>query len=467
MGNASSTAVHDCLLAAVDHNTDLAAFRGDSLFQSHIPLYNLNFPVVPTAIIFPETSEQVAEVVRCAASNGSKVQAYSGGHSYGNYGLGGNDGAIVVNLKNMQQFSMDARTNIATVGAGTKLGPLQTRLYNAGHRAVAHGSCPQVGIGGHFTIGGLGAMSRQWGAALDHVVEAEVVLANATIVTASDTQNQELFFAIKGAAASFGIVTEFKLRTHPAPPEAVQWSFTLNVGSTAEKARLFRDWQDLISANNLTRKFSTELVLFELGALVSGTFLGSKEEFDDFKLENHFPLLDAGNIVYLTDWIGMTPSVAYPALSMQSPCLSPREQLIPDTGVDEMLTYIDNTSKGTLAWFIIFDLEGGAINDVPTNATAYAHRETIMWMQSYAVNPLGSVSETTKSFLDGLNNVIASTHPRAQFGSYPGYVDPWMDNAQHAYWGPNLPKLQQIKTAIDPNDLFHNPQSVPVNPKIT
>ena len=75
---------------------------------------------------------------------------------------------------------------------------------------MSHGTCPQVGSGGHFTIGGHGPISRQFGAALDHIVEVEVVLANSSIVTAWDAQNQDIFFAIKGAASGFGIVTEFK-----------------------------------------------------------------------------------------------------------------------------------------------------------------------------------------------------------------------------------------------------------------
>lgn len=87
MGNISSIPGHDCLLKAVGHNADLVAFRGDSFFQFHaLPLYNLNFPVAPAVITYPKTTDQVAAIVRCAADHNYEVQAYSGGHSYGNYG---------------------------------------------------------------------------------------------------------------------------------------------------------------------------------------------------------------------------------------------------------------------------------------------------------------------------------------------------------------------------------------------
>jgi FAD/FMN-containing dehydrogenase len=131
-------------------------------------------------------------------------------------GIGGQDNSIVVDLKNFQQFSMEKTSWQATIGGGTLLGDVTKRLHDNGKRAMAHGTCPQVGIGGHATIGGLGPSSRMWGSALDHVEEVEVVLANSSIVRASDTQNQDIFWALKGAGASFGIITEFKV-THLSP----------------------------------------------------------------------------------------------------------------------------------------------------------------------------------------------------------------------------------------------------------
>ena len=83
---------------------------------------------------------------------------------------------------------MDNSTWQATIGGGTLLGDVTKRLHENGNRAMAHGTCPQVGIGGHATIGGLGPSSRMWGSALDHVEEVEVVLANSTVVRATETE---------------------------------------------------------------------------------------------------------------------------------------------------------------------------------------------------------------------------------------------------------------------------------------
>lgn len=86
MGIPHSSLVHECLRGAVGNDSNLLAFQGDFLFDSRIPRYNLEFPVVPTAITFPDNAEQVASIVKCAADHDFKVQAYSGGHSYANYG---------------------------------------------------------------------------------------------------------------------------------------------------------------------------------------------------------------------------------------------------------------------------------------------------------------------------------------------------------------------------------------------
>lgn len=327
-------------------------------------------------------------------------------------------------------------------------------------------------MGGHFTIGGLGTMSREWGMALDHIIEVEVVLANSSIVKASSTQHPDVFFAIKGAAAGFGVVTEFKLLTHQAPRQALQYTFTWNLGSTAAKAKLFKDWQKLISSENLTRRFASELVVSEAGVLLSGSFFGTRDEWHSFELEKRFPPSNSGNVATLTDWLGMLNSGAenlieqvaggVPASFYAKSMPFTSQTLIPDAGVDAMFKYIDSATKGTLAWFIIFDLEGGAVNDVPVNATAYAHRDAIMWMQSYAISLVGPVSQITKKFLSGLNDVISSFRPNAGLTAYPGYVDPYLKDPQSAYWASNLPRLQRIKSAIDPKDVFHNPQSVRV-----
>jgi len=366
---------------------------------------------------------------------------------------------------------MDTNSWIATFGAGHLLGDLTDKLISAGNRMFAHGTCPQVGVGGHLTIGGLGPASRMYGTALDHVVEVQVVLANSSIVTASSKQNTDVFWALKGAGASFGVITQFKVNTHPAPGNAVEYSYTFSQRPFAKLAVQFKKWQAMISDPALSRKFASQVVLSEVGMIISGTYFGSREEFDFLNLTSVFPGASSKDVIVFKDWAGLLghwgedvalqlggaiPSSFY----SKSLAFSPND-IIPSAGVDGFFQYLDKVDKGTLIWFGIFDLEGGATNDVPMNGTAYGHRDALFYFQSYGVN-IGSLSTKTRKFVQGMNDKLTSSLPNHALGAYAGYVDPALPNAQQAYWTSNLPRLRQIKKAVDPTDIFQNPQSVPL-----
>lgn len=386
-------------------------------------------------------------------------------------GLGGTDGAVVVDLKHFQQFSMDKDSWQATIGAGTLLGDVTKKLHEAGGRAMAHGTCPAVGIGGHATIGGLGPTSRQWGSALDHVDEVQVVLANGSIAVASWTENKDLFWALKGAAAGFGIITEFKVHTEPEPGEIVQYSFAFEYGKHASMADSFKEWQKMISDPNLPRKLASQVIVNQLGMFITGTYYGSEAEWEQLSAKYSVFRGESKKSVLLDGWLGHVAHLADEAtllLGTGQPtpiyCKSlpfKNTTLIPDEVIDKLFAYFDETEKGSPLWFAYFDLEGGAINDVAPDATAYAHRDALFYMQSYAIGlDWGKVSPTTKNFIRGIADTITKGMPNVDFGVYPGYVDAEIDDAQRKYWGSNLERLEQIKLKYDPTDLFSNPQSV-------
>ncbi|KAJ6485687.1 hypothetical protein C8R45DRAFT_1074889 [Mycena sanguinolenta] len=448
-----------CLNNVFSSSTGSVSYPQDILYQiAEVKVYNQHIPITPAAVTRPITSEEISKIVQCAVASGVKIQARSGGHSYGNYGLGGRDNAVVVDMVNFQKFSMNTSTWEATVGAGTLLGDLTTRLHNAGGRAIAHGTCPQVGIGGHATIGGLGPLSRQWGMALDHVLEVEVVLADGTIIRASATQNPDIFFAVKGAAASFGIVTEFVFLTHPEPKNMIQYSYKIELGKHADMASTFAAWQSVVADPALDRKLASQVIVFELTMIISGTYFGTEQEYKALNFEQQLTRTQNATVstAVLDDWLGVVdnwPKKRYLTFK--------RDNLIPAKGIQNLFHYFDNVDKGTPLWFAIFDLAGGAVDDVSQDATAFAHRGTLFYLQTYAIG-LGTLSNTTIAFLTGLSNIITNSMPGVQFGAYPGYVDPLLKDGPLEYWGGNLVRLQQIKAARDPGDLFHNPQSVPV-----
>lgn len=493
MGSSQSTPLVTGIKAALDNDDALFAFPGTTLYQfKDVKPYNLDRVVKPAAVTYPKTTAQVAAIVKVAADAGLKIQARGGGHSYGNYctfflndanelrclsmanmwiiGIGGVDGAVVIDMKHFQKFEMDTTTWKCKVGAGTLLGNLTKQLHNNGNRAVAHGTCPQVGLSGHATIGGLGPTSRMWGSALDHVLEVEIVLANSSIIRASATQNEDVFWAVKGAGASFGIITEFLLKTEAEPGEAVQFSFAYTTRPYKNMATAFKKWQKFVSNPELTRKFTSEVIITEIGMIITGTYFGTKQEYDAFQMDEKFPGTDDKKVVVFRDWLGLVGNWAETvALQLGGGLSAPlyTKSLafnackdIPDNVIDSVFSYLDKTNKGTLIWFIIFDLEGGAINDVKQDATSYAHRDALFYLQSYAVG-IPKLREKTRTFLRGFNDTIRDNMPGGyDFGAYAGYVDPELVDGQKQYWRSNLPRLEQIKKQVDPKDVFSNPQSV-------
>ncbi|KAI1075349.1 Glucooligosaccharide oxidase [Whalleya microplaca] len=466
MGQSPSSPFSDCLNAVCNGRDNCVAYPDNPAYQlSWVNRYNLDIPVTPIAVTRPETAEDVASFVKCAVANNVKVQPKSGGHSYANYGLGGVDGELSIDLVNFQNFSMDSNTWHATIGGGTKLSDVTQKLHDNGQRAMSHGTCPSVGIGGHATIGGLGPSSRMWGSCLDHVLEAEVVTADGSIKRASETENSDLFFALKGAGAGFGIITEFVVRTQPEPGNVVQYSFSLTFSKAADIAPVFQQWQDLVSEPNLDRRFGTEFVMYELGCVITATFYGTEAEWKATGIPEKIP---TGKVsVVLDDWLGVIAQQAqdaalylseiHTAFTARSLAFKADEILSADR-ITQLMNYVDGADRGTLVWFLIFDATGGAISDVPMNATAYSHRDKIMFAQGYGVG-IPTLTQKTKDFVDGMINTIRSSSAQV-LTTYPGYVDPSLADPQESYWGPNLKTLGQVKSKWDPNDLFHNPQSV-------
>ncbi|KAF7371030.1 Glucooligosaccharide oxidase [Mycena sanguinolenta] len=234
-------------------------------------------------------------------------------------------------------------------------------------------------------------------------------------------------------------------------------------------APTFATWQSIVADPSLDRKLATEVVLFELGMIISGTYFGTEDEYKALNFEARLAQNATVSVTLIDDWLGAVANWAESeALNLVGGTSGPfysksltfsGETLIPTSGIESFFNYLDTADKGTLLWFAIFDLEGGAVNDVAQNATAYAHRDALFYLQTYAIG-VGTLSDTTIAFVEGMNDQITSAMPGVDFGAYPGYVDPKMANGQEEYWGSNLPRLEQIKAAIDPDNLFSNPQSV-------
>ena len=164
----------------------------DITYASYSSPYNPRLQYKPAVIIVAATNQHVSDAVLCASQYNLKVQPRSGGHSYGSYGTGGKDGVMVIDLQRFQSVSLDQETNVATFGPGLRLGNLKLALRPTG-RALPHGTCANVGAGGHFAIGGDGFTTRAYGLAIDSLLGVDVVLANGSVVHATSTEYKDVF----------------------------------------------------------------------------------------------------------------------------------------------------------------------------------------------------------------------------------------------------------------------------------
>ncbi|GJJ10290.1 hypothetical protein Clacol_004516 [Clathrus columnatus] len=437
--------------------------------------WNLRCTPKPLAVVYPRNAEEVSTIVKIATKHGIPVQPRSGGHSYGSYSLGGKDGAFVVDLEKMSTVVVDQKTWLATIGGGTRLGEVTKGLYDQGRRTIAHGTCPQVGIGGHATVGGQGPLSRMYGLTLDHIVDMEVVLADGTITEASKETNPDLFFALRGAGASFGIVTSFTFRTHPAPTVTTHYSFQLKYGTHVELANYFLKWQEFVSSTAVAndRSFNSIINITSSFILVQGSRLGSKAELEASEIFISIKKAFAVDIkTHELDWLGSLFSWATTTLEnlagaisiplyMKSFCVR-RNKLLTKDAVYAWFDYMYNHSpKGSL-WMVLGDLEAGRISDYPTDATAYSLRDAMYNLCAYSISGKLPFPDDAIAFMNGMINTVSDKMPDGKFGVYPGYVDPLIPSTQwpKQYWGDNYPRLLQIKAKYDPHNTFSNPQSV-------
>lgn len=104
--------------------------------------FNVRIPYTPIAIAVPTTTKHIQDAISCGVEAGVKVTPKGGGHSYANFGFGGEDGHLVLELDRMYEVVLDAESGIASVQGGTRLGHVAAELYEQGKRGISHGTCP-------------------------------------------------------------------------------------------------------------------------------------------------------------------------------------------------------------------------------------------------------------------------------------------------------------------------------------
>ncbi|KAG8747633.1 hypothetical protein FRC10_000176 [Ceratobasidium sp. 414] len=462
-------AVTSCLTSSGSGGTIVTP--SSSSYTTARAAFNQRLSYKPAAIAYPNSPADVQKYVKCAASNKIPVVGRSGGHSYAAYGVGGQDGALVIDMKNMKSLTVDG-SGVANVQTGNLLGDVAQKLWDNGKRALPHGTCPYVGSGGHTAFGGFGPFSRVAGLLQDRVTAAEVVLANGTLTTASATKNTDLFWALRGAGASYGIVTQWTFATLAAPTTVIGYSIDYNSALSGSKiASLLGAWQKLAIAAPKEMAMIGVVGPNGDGGLYlqfTGDYYGTKSAFNSVTT-NWTSLLSPGKITAKTyNWYD---SLVATDGSLSTKNAEPKDtffakSLFTKTAVTSsqwtsFLNYL--VSKGANSdtdWFVEIDLYGGVIKTLGADATSFAHRDAILSFQLYAnsKNLKPPYPSDGISFVNGMLNAL-DPNPQA---AYVNYVDPTLTASQWKmqYYSSHYSRLSSIKRAVDPNNVFRFPQSI-------
>jgi len=456
-------------------STHELSLPGEPSYRKAHELFNPRFDrFKPAGIAYCAGHADVSACLSFATKFSLPVRARAGGHSYA--GWSSVTGGLIIDISRISSFK--AATGTVTVGAGLDLISLYGRLAALG-LAVPGGSCPTVGLAGLTLGGGVGVLSRQYGLTSDNLQSLRIVTADGSVLSCDSTHNSDLFWACRGGGGgNFGVATSFTFHTHPLRRLVrffLQWPWS----RASSVVGAWQSWappapQALWSNMHLSAAFGGSPQISVGGTYIAG-LAGAH------RLLNH-----------LYGMVGAAPSVAIvesqsflevmlieagclPTSSVKS-CKAGARRVpffaksdfftskLSGPGISALLAGIERLSgiagAGGGAGSIAFDAFGGAINNVPADATAFVHRNALFLAQYYTSwNFPGSAAGVTRQH-EWLRSFYADLHPHASGQAYQNYVDPDLTDWRQEYYGANYPRLQAFKAKYDPTGLFHFPQGI-------
>ncbi|MGW9022813.1 FAD-binding oxidoreductase [Streptomyces sp. NPDC055722] len=448
---------------------------GDRAWATAQQLYNTRFDSLkPAAVAYVAHADDIRTVLSYAHAQGVKVAIRNGGHSYAGWSSG--DNRLIIDVGKLN--TIRASAGEAVVGAGSKLIDVYRALTAKGVTIPA-GSCPTVGVSGLTLGGGHGVISRAYGLTCDSLTQATLITADGKQLVANATENKELFWALRGAGnGNFGVVTELRFRTHPAP-QAVSAYMTWPWSKAAAVLKAWQEWgpnqPDEIWSSCHLENGGTPTV--SVAAFSIGTYgelqnavdrlaaqVGSPARSVSLKRHSYEGAMEA--------YAGCSsfPTAAQCHLPGSTPGRSTQGALgretyaarsdffdrsIPAAGIQTLLNQVTQARGG--AGSIAFTALGGAVNRVSPTATAFVHRRSRMLAQYIASWPAGTAGSTAQSWLTSAHT---SMGPYASGAAYQNYTDPTLTNWRKAYYGDAAARLAQLKHQYDPNGFFTFPQSL-------
>ncbi|MGI9644310.1 MAG: FAD-binding oxidoreductase [Ilumatobacteraceae bacterium] len=416
----------------------------------------------PGAVVQCTDAADVMAVIAAARDGGHDLAIRGGGHSVP--GFGTVDEGLVIDLSPMRNVWIDPHKKVARVGGGATLGDADHATYPFG-LAVPGGVVSTTGVAGLTLGGGTGYLTRRAGLSIDNLLSAEVVLADGRQVTASDYQNEDLFWALRGGGGNFGVVTNFEFQLHEVgdvvggplfyefdDAKAVLQCYRDYIEEAPEQLGCFFGWQ---IAPPLP--FIPENRVGDLFCVLVTCWNGPHEEADTVLQ----PLRDVAEVK-----AGDVGPVPFPALQSAFDDLVPKGMQnywkadfvaeITDEAIDA------HVEHGKLTPHVSSSMHlhpiNGAAQRVGPDDTAFGHRDKSF---SPVIVGIWDDPADNEANVQWVRDYYDAIHPHS--GSNGGYINFMSDDDDGRVadnYGVNYERLAAVKASYDPDNVFHVNQNI-------
>lgn len=407
----------------------------------------------------------VIAAVNFARTHTLLVAVRGGGHNVA--GSGSCDGGIMIDLSLLKGIWVDPKAKTVRVQGGVTLGELdrETQLFGL---ATPLGNVSTTGVAGLTLGGGLSHLRRKYGLAIDNLQSVDLVTADGQILTASEYENSELFWGIRGGGGNFGIVTSFEFRLHPVGPIVTLCAPWYPVDNAKE---ILSKWREFMKV--APEEFSSVALIWTVPAapdipeehhgkralVLAGVHCGPVEEGQRITQ----PLRELGTP--MLDLSGPTPWTAvqsafdpfFPKGQRQYYFKSRYLKDLEDETIDALLPRAINPPAPSV--LIVIWHYGGAMQRVGNTETAFMGREAPFLLSVDAIWDAPGITEDVLAYSREYLAEMAPFSPGGLYVNFAGLGEEGENLVKDAY-GTNYKRLVALKNKYDPTNLFRLNQNI-------
>ena len=435
---------------------------GAATYDEHRAVWNGSVDRFPALIARCVRSDDAAAALRFARRTGLEVAVRGGGHSFP--GLSTCDGGLVIDLSPMKGIRIDPDQRTVRAEPGVLLGELDAKTQELG-LAVPAGIVTHTGLAGLTLGGGIGWLQRKYGLTIDQLLSVDLVTADGRLVRASEEENPDLFWGIRGGGGNFGVVTEFEFRLNPLGPIVLAGPIVWATEDSPQVMRFYRDFiadaPDELTTIVVHRRAPAlptvpEELHFRPVVMVGCCYAGPVEEGERVLRplkEFASPLLDlCAPKPFVVNQAMFDPTFPHGRwYYFRSRDVAELTDEVIDTVVEHALR-ITSPHSG----FPIFQL-GGAIARVGDAETAFSGRTA-----GHTIN-INGIAETAAGFdeqREWVRGLSAALEPY-QTGVYVNFLmDEGEQRVREAYGAEKYERLRALKRKYDPDNFFHLNQNI-------